>query len=428
MIRDWLDAHVNRELGVGHPRDAMGELSLRGIEELLTQLGSPQLEFSAIHIGGTNGKTTTTRIVAALLQSAGLSVGAYTSPHLAALNERIVLNGEKISDRELDSELELIRAAENQVGSQLSYFEILTAAACSWFCDNAVQVGAVEVGLGGQFDATNVVGSVVTVITNIALDHTEYFGNTRAEVAQAEAGIVNPGTTLVLGENDDALASAFLSQDAKQVRQLGVDFGLKSNVVAQGGRLIDLFTPRANYEAVLLSLHGAHQGNNAALAVMAAEAFLQEPLPDDVVREALGAIRSPGRLEVVAHEPLVLLDGAHNPAGMRALRIALDEEFVPASRVLVVGMLKDKDPLEMLSAIGLQNFSEVIVTAPNTPRALRLEKIAEAIDQTRFTGTVTTMDSVEQAIAHALATTNSADQIIVAGSLYVVGAARKLFV
>ena len=204
---------------------------------------------------------------------------------------------------------------------------MLTAAAYSWFADLAVDVAVVEVGLGGTWDATNSLETRVAVITNVAVDHVNYLGSTRAEIAAEKAGIVQPDATLVLGETDPGLEHFFLDRSPGRVLRRDVDFGVRENMLAVGGRLVDLYTPTRVYADLLLPLHGADQADNAALVPMAAEAFLGAPLDPDVVASAFSRVVSPGRLEIVRRQPLVLLDGAHNVAGAEALRAALDEEF-----------------------------------------------------------------------------------------------------
>src|SRR5262245_7081998 len=240
---------------------------------LLKYLGSPQLEFPAIHLTGTNGKTSTTRMITELLGAAGLSVGTYTSPHLERVNERMSYRGEPISDGELDDVLHTVHLVEREIGIEPSYFEVLTAAAYSWFADLAVDVAVVEVGLGGRWDATNCLDTRVAVITNIALDHVESLGPTAAHIAADKADIVKPGSILVLGETDPELEHFFTDRGPAEVLRRDTDFGVRENALAVGGRLVDLYTPGALYEDLLVPLHGAHQGDNAALAVAASEAF-----------------------------------------------------------------------------------------------------------------------------------------------------------
>jgi dihydrofolate synthase / folylpolyglutamate synthase len=417
---EWLDAHTNLEAG--------GRLRTPGLERisaLVELLGSPQRDYPIIHVTGTNGKTTTTRMVAHLLTARGLSVGAYTSPHLERVNERIAWAGESVTDDVLTSALAVIAAAESVLADPPSYFEILTAAAYRIFADIAVDVAAVEVGLGGSWDATNVADGTVAVVTNVSLDHTEYLGPTRASIAAEKAGIVKPGATLVLGETDPELEPLFLGRGAERVLRRDVDFGVVGNRPAHGGRVVDLRTPAAEYRELYLPLHGAFQADNAAAALAAAEAFFDAPLAPEVVQEAFASFRSPGRIEVVGHQPLIVLDGAHNVAGAEALRAALDEEFIPGPRTLVVGLMREKDPMLMLEALGAREAQAVVVCRPPSDRALEPRKVAAAalalgVDADR----IETADAVAEGVARGLALTPPEGQLVVAGSLYLVGEAR----
>jgi dihydrofolate synthase/folylpolyglutamate synthase len=425
--REWLDRHVNLEsLGVpaGESRRAT-RLTLERIEALTLLLGSPQLDEPFLHLTGTNGKTSVARLATALLVEQGLSVGAYTSPHLEHVNERISWNGEPIGDDALDALLLLIAELEPHLPAPPSYFEILTAAALRFFTDVAVEVGVLEVGLGGTWDATNVVEAVVSIVTNVSLDHVEYLGPTPADIAIDKAGIVTPGSILVLGETDPALVPLFAARQPSDVWLRDRDFRVTENRVAHGGRFIGIETPGARYPEMLLSLHGAHQADNAAIALAAVEAFLGRPLEAGLVAEVFGAARSPGRLEVVGHEPLVLLDGAHNVAGAQALRAALGEEFPAGPRTIVVGLLREKDPVEMLGALGVEQAVHVVCCRPPSARALLPGDVADAavavgVEPAR----VEVVDDVGAALARGVELAGADGQVIVTGSLYVVGAAR----
>ena len=429
--RAWLDRHVNLETGVGVPASTTRATAptRERIDALLAYLGSPQLEFPAVHLTGTNGKTSTARMVTQLLAAVGLTVGSYTSPHLERVNERIAYQGEPIADDELDELLRTVAVVEEALDIHPSYFEVLTAAAFSWFADLAIDVGVVEVGLGGTWDATNSLETRVAVITNVAIDHVAYLGSTRAQIAAEKAGIVQPDATLVLGETDPGLAHFFLDRSPAHVLRRDVDFGVRENTLAVGGRLIDLYTPARAYEDVLLPLHGAHQADNAALAVMTAEAFLGAPLDPEVVAGALATVTSPGRLEVVRRQPLVLLDGAHNVAGAEALRASLDEEFAAGPRTLVVGFLREKDPREMLRALGIDEVALLVCCPPPSGRALDPELIAAAArDLGLLDEQIEIAESASEAVTTALMQTPDEGQVVITGSLYVVGAARSLLV
>jgi dihydrofolate synthase/folylpolyglutamate synthase len=416
----YLDDHVNLETDAS-ARAAAKRLDRVG--RLVELMGEPQRAYSVVHLTGTNGKGSTARMLTALLVAKGLSVGTYTSPHLEHINERIAWNGEPISDAAFVEVIEAVASVEQVMDEAPTHFEILTAAAFRWFADIAVDVAVVEVGLGGRWDATNVADGQVAMVTNVSLDHAETIGPTLADIATEKAGIVKPGSTLVLGETDPALAEIFRAAGADEVWERDRDFGCEANGLAHGGRLLDLRTPGASYSDVYLPLHGAHQGDNAAVAVAAAEAFFGAPLDSEVVEEAFAGVRVPGRLEVVGRQPLVVLDGAHNPAGAAAAADAIAEAFGDAAgKVLVVGLLQGKDPAEMLDALEARGARAVVACPAPSPRSLPPVEVAAAA---RALGLETeTARSVPEALARALAVASPDDLVLVSGSLYVVGAAR----
>ena len=430
--REWLRAHVNREAGLNTPASQRerGAPTLERISGLLRYFGSPELEYPAIQVTGTNGKTTTTHMCAALLGAFGLRVGSTTSPDLQRVNERMAVDGEPVDDITLDDLLRSAELVEREVGIEASYFEILVAVALRWFADEAVDVCVAEVGMGGTWDATNVVDGVVAVVTNVSLDHVEYLGPTREEIAAEKAGIIKPGATLVLGETDPALQAIFTARGAAEVIRRDHEFGVRANALAIGGRVAHLFTPEAEYPDVFLPLHGAHQADNAACALAAAEAFVGAPLAADVVADAFASVRSPGRLEVVGRNPLVLLDGAHNIAGALALRNALDEAFATGARTLVVGLLREKEPREMLAALGVpEQIEQLVCCRPPSPRGLPASLVADAAIALGVPADrIEVVDAVPEAVAAALVATPPDGQIVITGSLYTVGAARSVLV
>ncbi len=424
----WLDAHVNLEsigVPVGVDRRTVHP-TLDRMHELTQLLGSPQLEYPLIHLTGTNGKTSAARIATALLVAHGLSVGSTTSPNLERVNERITWNGDDIDDETLAELLTVIADIEPHLSAVPSYFEILIALAFRFFADVAVEGAVVEVGVGGRWDATNVADGRVVVVTNVSIDHVEYLGPTRAEIAAEKAGIVKPGAALVLGESDPELRSLFEERNPGEMFVRDRDFGMDANELALGGRVVSFYTPRARYDDVFLALHGSHQGDNAVAAITAVESFLGRALDADLVSQVFGSVTSPGRLEVLGHQPLVLLDGAHNIAGARALAVALAEAFPPTPRTLVVGLLREKDPGEMLEALGVTDAARLVCCRPPSPRARPPEELADAaaelgMDRDR----IEVVDAVDEALARAFELTAADEQIVVTGSLYVVGAARS---
>jgi dihydrofolate synthase/folylpolyglutamate synthase len=281
----------------------------------------------------------------------------------------------------------------------------------------------VEVGLLGRWDATNVVDGTVAVLTNVGMDHTDGAAGWRGRVAAEKAGIVKPAATFVLGETDPALAEIFADTPAGAIWRRDVDFGCTTNALAVGGRVLDLRTPGGEYEQVFLPLHGPHQGDNAAIALAAVEAFFDRPIDPDLVAEAFAAVRNPGRFEIVGRDPLVVLDGAHNVSGAEAVATTLDEGFaVVGERHLVIGMLAGRDPRELLEVLGARDAAEVVCCTPGSPRALPAEDLAAIVREVG--GSPRVVPEVGDAVREAVAAAETDDVVLVAGSLYTVGAAR----
>lgn len=417
----YLAAHVDLEREVAPPAAAR---RLDRVQRLVELMGDPQHAYPVIHITGTNGKGSTARMVSALLKARGLRVATYTSPHLERINERMTWDLEPISDDDLAEAIGAVADLESLLDSPPTHFEILTAAAFRWFADVAVDVAVVEVGLGGRWDATNVADAQVAVITNVSLDHAEIIGPTRADIAAEKVGIVKPHSVLVLGETDPELLTIFESAGATSLWLRGRDFGCGTNRLAHEGRVAALRTPTMTYPEVFVPVHGRYQGDNAALALAAVEAFFGAPLAPEVVSEAFADLRLPGRLEVVARHPLCVLDGAHNPAGAVAATEAIAEAFGPviSGRILVLGMLRGRDPAEMLRAFDAASARLVITCPPPSPRALPAEVVADAARE--MDKSVEETASVSEAVATALALAGADELVQVTGSLYVVGAAR----
>jgi len=409
---------------------------LERIAALLQVMGDPHRSYPSIHITGTNGKGSTTRIATALLLARGLSTGTIMSPHLEHVNERITRDLFAISDDELFEILVALETLENFVLSSgalaiaPTWFELITAAAYRHFADCAVDVAVVEVGLGGRYDATNVIESDVAAVTNVDLDHVEILGPTRAHIATEKAGIIKSSSIAVIGERDEEIVKIFVDEakrvGARDLLRRGRDFECVGNTVALGGRVLDIRTPGANYEGLFLGLHGAHQGANASLALSAVEAFFGAPVHEDVVAEAFEKVKVPGRLEVVARQPLVILDGAHNEAGARVLGDAMREDFAGIERIVVVmGCLRGRNPRALLLAMGCERVAEVVCCEPASPRAQRAEAIARSIED--LGPTVRAVPDVSEALYEARSKAREADAVLVMGSLYVVGAARGQF-
>jgi len=422
----WLDSHIDFESSMPTRRTLP---SLDRMEKLAALLGDPHTAYPVIHITGTNGKGSTAAMTSSLLAAMGLSVGTYTSPNLARVNERIARNGDPIDDEAFTDVLDSLRRIESLMDEPPTRFELLTAAALTWFADEAVDVAVVEVGLGGTWDCTNIVHAAVSVVTNISYDHTEVLGPTLEDIARDKAGIFTAGGRAVVGETDPTLVALFrTAADAAGCQEFwarGVEFACTSNRVAVGGRLVDLRTPGGAYGEVLVPLHGSHQGDNAACALAAAEAFFGSPLPEDVVEEGLAAVRVPGRLEVVGRHPLVLVDGAHNAAGMMVLARSLTEEFTTEGETTaVVGMLTGRDPTAMLDALVSAGVRSVVVCAPDSPRAMPVGDVASAAASLGME--VSLAADPAEATRRAVERSGPDDRVVVCGSLYVVADAREV--
>jgi dihydrofolate synthase/folylpolyglutamate synthase len=362
------------------------------IEALLDLLGNPQRAYPAIHITGTNGKTSTARMIDSLLRAHGLRTGRYTSPHLQTIRERISVEDEPISeDRfvEIYDEVQpLAEFLDTRSDAPLTYFDMTTAMAFAAFADAPVDVAVIEVGLGGADDSTNVLQAQTTVITPIGLDHTEWLGDTVEEIALAKAGIIHKGSTLICAIQPQEAMRPILERCAEvgaTIAREGRDFGVVQRDLAVGGQVLTLQGLSGTYEGIFLPLHGEHQAQNAAIALAAVETFLgagaERALNAESVRDGFGGATSPGRLERVRKSPPILVDAAHNAAGMQATVRALNEEFAFNGLVAVVAALADKDVEGMLEL--LEPITESIVCTRNSsPRgmsATQLGAIAEEL-------------------------------------------------
>jgi dihydrofolate synthase/folylpolyglutamate synthase len=410
---------------------------LSRITDLMDLLGSPQKSYPAIHLTGTNGKTSTTRMVDALLRAFGLRPGRYTSPHLATVRERIAIDGAPLSEEAFatayDDVAPYLDLVDTRHPLRVTYFETLTAMAYAAFADAPVDVAVVEVGMGGLWDATNVLHAGTCVVTPVSLDHRE-LGSTVTEVATEKAGIVHSGARVVSGVQDAAAAEVLVHRAAEVGAELaveGVQFGVTARSVALGGQVVSFQGLGGTYDDVFLPLHGAHQASNAACAVAAVESFLgggSAALDIDAIRAGFAGADSPGRLEVVRTSPTVLLDGAHNPAGVRALAAALGEAFAFERVVGVVGVLADKDAYAMLSALE-PVLSDVVVTSNHSPRAMPADDLAAVAVRVFGADRVVVEPLLPDAIDAAVALADEGGTgagVLVTGSLYTVGEARTL--
>jgi dihydrofolate synthase/folylpolyglutamate synthase len=419
------------------------EPSVQRIAALMDVLGEPQRSYPSIHITGTNGKTSTARMIESLLGAFELRTGRYTSPHVQMITERISLDGAPIdAERFVETYRDIKPYVEMVDSSQefrLSFFEVLTGMAYAAFADAPVDVAVVEVGMGGTWDATNVIDGSVAVVTPISLDHTDRLGTTPAEIAGEKAGVIKQGATVILAQQPVDAAQVLLKKaveaDATVARE-GMEFGVVSREVAVGGQLLTLRGLGGEYEGVFLPLYGAHQAHNAAVALAAVEAFFgigaqhARPLDIDTVRRAFASTASPGRLEVVRRSPTVVLDAAHNPAGAQAAAEGIREAFGFSRLIGVVGASGDKDVRGLLEAFE-PIFAEIVVTANSTPRSMDPDALAaiavEVFGEERVVVEPRLDDALEAAITLAEEEGEFAGAgVLVTGSVITVGEARLL--
>ena len=419
----WLETHVDFER-LAPNRQLVP--TLQPILDTLALLADPQLDYPTVHITGTNGKGTTTTLTSALLSATGLRVGTFTSPDLHAINERIAVNADPVDDESLIALLSRLADVESVSGVALTRFELLTVAALLHFSDEGVDVAVIEVGMGGTWDSTNVINSKVAVLTNVDLDHTAVLGPTISAIANDKVGIFRRGAVAIVATTNTIVVEIA----RRQADELGAElwllddsFVLERNELSLGGRAITVRTPFEHYEDVLVSLHGIHQGVNAATAIVAAEAFLGRALGNDVVQSTLRVARMPGRMELIARKPMIVVDGAHNPAGVRALCATLDGAFfVSGERRCVLGMLAGRDVDDMVAPLVELGFTEFHCCAPSSPRAVPASDVADAVR--RHGGVAFEHPSGTAALAHARERSTDEDLIVVAGSLYLVAEVR----
>lgn len=435
-------ARVEAALATRWPEDKL-DPSLTRIQQLVDLLGSPQAAYPVIHVAGTNGKTSTARMVEGLLRGFGLRTGRFTSPHLVSPTERISIDGEPISRRRFvelyDDVAPYVEMVDARQPIRLSFFEVLTAMGFVAFADAPVDVAVVEVGLGGVWDTTNVANGQVAVLTPIGLDHTDRLGNTVAAIAGEKAGIIKPGAVAVIAGQEREAADVLLRRAAEvdaTVAREGKEFGVLERRVAVGGQMLRVQGLGAVYEEVFVPLYGAHQAQNAACALAAVEAFFgagaqRGGIDADVVREAFAAVRSPGRLEPVRSAPTVLVDAAHNPAGMAATVDALRESFAFRRLVGVVAVLRDKDVRAILRVLE-PVLDEIVVTENSSPRSVLADNLAvlavDVFGADRVTVEPRLDDAVETAVR--LAEEGGVELggagVLITGSVVTAGEARLL--
>ncbi len=412
--------------------------TLERISALVDALGSPQLTYPTIHVGGTNGKTTTARMIDSLLFAMGLRTGRFTSPHLESYLERISINGQPIDPKAMIFSYNDIAAYLDFIDSKfetpISFFEAITALAFAAFAEHPIDVGVIEVGMGGEWDATNVVDADVSVIMPIDLDHMEYLGSTIGEIAKTKAGIIKEGGFIVLAQQQPEAAVELLKKAAEvgaDIAREGVEYVIESRTLAVGGQLLTIKTPKDTYEDIFLPLHGKHQASNAAAALVAVEAFFgEQELDYEAVLAGFASIQSPGRCEVLHRDPTIIIDAAHNPHGAKALTETIQSEFTFDEVIGIFAAMGDKDVEGALTELE-KVMDSVIVTANSSPRSMSVSD-AQAI-ATKIFGAdrVFAADTLDAAIEKAIKDSVrplSEDTlgILITGSVVTVGEARAI--
>ena len=410
--------------------------TLDRISALVDILGSPQLSYPTIHVGGTNGKTTTSRMIDSLLFEMGLRTGRFTSPHLESYLERISINGQPIdakalifSFNDISPYLDLM---DSKFENPISFFEAITALAFAAFAEHPIDVGVIEVGMGGQWDATNVVDADVSVITPIGLDHMEYLGSTITEIAATKAGIIKEHGFIVLAQQTPEAAVELLRRAAEvgaDVAREGLEYSIDSRAIAVGGQLISITGLRGHYDDIFLPLHGKHQASNAAAALIAVEAFFgEQDLDIDAVRAGFANVTSPGRCEVIHRDPTIILDAAHNPHGAKAIAETMQSEFTFDEVTGIVALMADKDALGILQALELV-MNLVIVTTNSSERSMNVADLSKLATQVFGADRVFAEETLEGAIDRAVKDSvrplsDESLAILITGSVVTVGEAR----
>ena len=414
--------------------------TLDRIAALADALGSPQLSYPTIHIAGTNGKTTTTRLIDSICFELGMRTGRFTSPHLESFLERISINGEPISPEgmiatynDIALYLDLI---DSRMPNKLSFFESMCALAFVAFAEYPVDVGIFECGMGGEWDSTNVINAAVSVITPIGFDHMEYLGNTLEKIALTKSGIIKPNSFAVLARQESEVAQVLMHKcaevDATPLRE-GVEYAVKKRDLAVGGQLVSISGIYGDYDDLFLPLHGAHQAANAATALAAVEAFAGESkLDESVVREAFSSVTSPGRCEVIMRNPTVIVDAAHNPHGAVSLKKTIRDEFDFESIIGVVAPMGDKDVDGILEELE-DVMSQVIVSRNSSHRAAPIEELSSRAKSIFGHERVVAIESLPDAIATAIqqaklenAVNDLNTAVLIAGSVISAGEARAI--
>lgn len=412
--------------------------TLERIAALMDILGSPQLSYPTIHIAGTNGKTTTARMIDSLLHEMGLRTGRFTSPHLESFLERISINGKPIDPKDFifayNDVAPYLELMDQKYETPISFFEAITALAFVAFAEYPVDIGVIECGMGGEWDATNVVAAAVSVITPIGFDHMQYLGGTLTEIAKAKSGIIKADSIVVLARQEPEAAVELLRRAAEvgvEVAREGVEYSVESRAVAVGGQLLSLNGVSARYDDIFLPLHGKHQAANAATALAAVESFFGgHELDPESVRAGFAAVTSPGRCEIVFRDPTVILDAAHNPHGAKALAETLESEFTFDEIIGIFGAFADKDVEGILKELE-PVFNSIIVTASSSTRAMPASDVQSIAERIFGADRVRKIEHLEDAVKRAITDSRNPlnDEsigIVVTGSVVTVGEARAV--
>ncbi|MCP3422566.1 bifunctional folylpolyglutamate synthase/dihydrofolate synthase [Nocardioides pinisoli] len=418
------------------------EPSLDRIQAFTELLGQPQHSFRSIHLTGTNGKTSTSRMIETLLRALDLRTGRFTSPHLERMSERISIDGEPLDDeafvRAFNDVAPYTHLVDAEQEHPLSFFETIVAMAYAAFADAPVDVAVVEVGMGGTWDATNVIDADVAVVLPVAVDHAKYLGEDAVTIAAEKAGIIKPGSVVVLAEQTPEVAAVLIERAAEvgaTIAREGMEFGVLSRTPAVGGQVVSLKGLRAEYDDLFLPIYGAHQAQNAAVALAAVEAFAgSEALDDEVVRAAFAEVSSPGRLEIIRRSPTIVLDAAHNPHGAEAAAAALEDSFSFSPLIGVMGVMEDKDHDGVLAAFE-PHLAHLVCTQNSTPRSMSAAALgraaAEIFGEDRVSVVPDLADAIERAATlaeagEAIDVSIGSGAVLVTGSVVTVGEARSL--
>lgn len=445
-MSDLSFAEVSARLQARWPEHKISP-TLDRVRRLVELLGDPQKTYPVVHLTGTNGKTSTARMIDSLLQEAGLRTGRFTSPHLESVRERITLNGEPIDEQrfvEIYTEIEpYVNVVDSENEHPLSFFEVMTGMAFAAFADAPVDVAVIEVGLGGTWDSTNVADGTVSVITPVAVDHAHILGGDPVTIAQDKAGIIKQGGTAVISQQSLEVFEVLLRRAAEvgaQVAREGLEFGVTARSVAVGGQLVSFQGLGGEYEDVFLPLHGEYQAHNAATALAAVEALLgsgaqtEDRITNDLVQAGFAEVTSPGRMEVVRTSPTVIVDAAHNPHGAEATAATVTEAFAFQPLIGVLGCMKDKDVYGLLEAY--EPIMETVVCTRNSfaERSMPAEELgeiaAEIFGEDRVLVRPKLIDAIDDAIrlAEENALAMGTGGVLITGSVITAGEARSLLV